>query len=251
MAYSTIDLTGGNKLHYQLINSRMIELFTNSYVEEVISNFKIQSLTISNKIIRVGDNFDHGCEGIPSHYSILKIENGGSLIGKYKHCYTLFSHLRNKTTTYILPCLGKDSNYFYEDSYLVNCYISQDRKQLYLLYRFAKSEDYGKLETTITKHPDYVRIDNSIPGMDLYVFNIPTFHQDDIQLFLKGKYSKISSILKGKIKVFYNLPDRSKVWRILNREDKLIKEMEKEFGCPMFDVDLENKPDLKNEIWNK
>lgn len=117
------------------------------------------------------------------------------------------------------------------------------------MYRFTTSKDYSNIEKNLTSHLRYVKIDNSVEGMDIYIMSIPEMHLEDVKIFLKGKYSKLSNLLKEKIKAFYKLPNNSKMWQILNKDAKLSKHLETKLGCSLYGVDLEEKPNPEEEIW--
>jgi len=254
---SIINLEAGNKIEYTVKNARMIEIYTNTpNVEEETTDNKITKLIIANKTFQIGDKFQHDLEKIPSKYAISKIERGVSTKTLYNHCYTLFSHLRNKTSTYILPCLMTekkyDRNYFMTDSYFVNAYLNEkpeDAAELILLYRFATSENYALLENNILHHPQFRKINNSIEGFDAFTMEIPEAYLKDLVLYGRGKYSNLSGNLKDKIKTFYNLNPKSRTLQILNRDKELVTELEKEFRCNFNGVDLEQKPKENEEVW--
>lgn len=247
---SIIDLEAGNKVFYVVRNSRMIEIYTNAInIEEQLINDKIESITIGKTVFKIGDNFKHDLGSIPSDYVISRIEKGASPSEKYSKGFTLFTHDRNKTTTYILPCLGENDNFFYTDSYLINAYLNNERDQLHLLYRFSTSEDYAVVENKLIKHPLFRKMDNSIKGFDVFIFDIEEIHLKDVEYFVLGKYSKFSEILKLKIKKFYKLSAKSRLWQIITRDKELVAKMERDFFCSFSGVDLDEKPKLKNEIW--
>jgi len=250
MEHSIINLEGGSQIYYTIKNGRMIELSTNAINVEELTEFNlIKGITIGKTTINVGDNFKHDLDGLPSTYHITRIEKGGDPDTKYRHKYTLLSHPRNKTTTYILPCLDRDKEFFQVDTYLINSYLNKERDQLYLLYRFAKTPKYATLEQSIIKHPNFVSIDNSIEGFDLFLMDIPNTYWNDVEEFIYGKYSKISKNLREKIKKFYKLHDKSRIWQILTRDAELVKYMEKEYFCSFKGIDLEERPKLEEEIW--
>lgn len=247
---STIDILAGEKIYYKVKNARMVEIYTNvNNVETIVEKDEIKELKIDDKIFKIGDVFQHDLESITSGYKIKKIMQGADNIKKYKYRFTLFSHLRNKSTSYILPLLGKVNNYFFTDSYLINAYLSKDLNRLFLLYRYSKSDAYSVIEENILKHPNFVKIHNDIPGFDVFEFNIPERFHKDVNLYINGKYSKMSNDAKSMIKNFYNLNDKSRIWQVLNRDDSLRKELELRFGCSFSGVDFDEKPNKNEEIW--
>lgn len=250
----SIKIEAGNEILYKIVNARMIELYTNAFTltEETEENTEIiKSIIIGNHKIQVGDKFSHKEENIPSTYDVLKIEKGADPNQKYRHRYTIFSHLRNKTTDYILPCLGKNKQYFDVDGYLVNAYLGKDNT-LCLLYRFSTTNYYGNLETNLVTHPRFLKVDTSVPGFDTFIYSIPESNLDDVKLFKKGKYSKFSQGLKLNIKAFYGLSVKSNLWKILTKDETLVKQKEDEFRTPkgfFWNIDLDEKPKMQLELW--
>jgi len=254
---NSIKIEAGNEIKYIPKNARMIELYTNTIevTEEIIAETgEIKGITIGSKTVKVGDKFSHNYEEIPSSYEVFKIMRGGDSKLTFRHKYTILSHERNKTTDYILPCLGQNKAYFDTDGYLINAYLGEKDTKLYLLYRFAKTEYYGELEKRLFNHPRFLQLKNSIPGYDLFIFSIPEYIEDDIQLFKKGKYSKLSKELKSMIKLFYKLSEKSNLWKILTKDESLIKQFEDNFRTPrgfFWNIDLDIKPKLEQELWKQ
>lgn len=235
----------GSKIIYNVKNARMIEIYSNcENVEENIKNKEIISITIDNRIIAIGDEFHTGLEKIPSTYKITNIKHGVSKTSLYSHNYTLYSHLRNKVTTYILPCLMLENkhnkNFFFEDSYFINAYLNKDLTDIILEYRFAKSDVYANLENNIINHSCYKSV-YSKNGFDYFIMCIPSKYKFDVKHICDGKYSKISNDLKDKIKSFNNLSNKSRVVQVLNKDTELIKQMEREFMCSFDGIELESK----------
>lgn len=246
----------GNEIFYKLLNARMFEIYTNSgdvteYMDEEIG--EITSVKIGSMELKVGDKFQHNYPEIPGLYVISKIMKGATQ-NNYRCSYTILSYSRNKATSYILPCLNKgDSSFFDVNGYLINAYIGEDLKKLYLIYRFSTTTFYGKLESRLISHPLFITTIPSTKDFDVFVFSIPPEHTDDIKLFLKGKYSKLSDSLKIKIKVFYKLPENSFIWKVLVKHKSLVDSMEERLGVShvLNGVDLDEKPKMEEEIWEK
>lgn len=251
-----VDLLGGVKYYYRLENSREVQIFTNSNVVEERDKESITKLKIGNTTFCIGDKFKHQNKGIPSDYKIAFIVRGKDGDKGYRYNYSLFTHNRNKTTTYLLPCLAtkksEDNSCFHTDSYLINAYLDEDWQEstsLYLKYRFGNGEQYGKLESNLRNHKHYVNTTNDGEGFDIFEFNIPNEHYKDVERFCNGKYSWLSSTLKDKIKYFYKLNDKSRTMQILNKSKELVAEFEKMYNCYISTtIDLENKPKVEEEI---
>jgi len=251
----SLKVEGGNQVYYRLLNGRMLEIYTdsNSVMENIEEETnRILSVSVGDFAIKIGDYFQHEREEIPSSYYVEEIMRGGSK-SHFKRAYTIRSYKRNKGTNYILPCLGNDYLFFDTNDYLINSYLNIDFTRLYLLYRFSKTEYYSKIESRLVNHPRFVTTDSSIPGFDIFIFNIPEEHQEDAKLFMKGKYSKLSDNLKFDIKSFYKLTNNSFIWKVLTKDPKLIAQMETKFGLTKIfhSIDLDEIPDPNEEIWER
>lgn len=240
----------GTTINYFTTNGRSIEIHTNSNCNLTYENKKINSIQIGSTTYSIGDYFNHDYTKIPSKYYIKSIQEGGSK-SKFRYKYTFFSHFLNKSSTYILPCLGKNMNYFYTDRYFINAYVSEDYKSLYLMYRFSKSDDYFEnVENNILKHRDFKECIKTIEnGFDVFKFDIPREHISDIKVFFDGKYSRLSDDLKHNIKTFYYLSDKSHTMQVLNRGKELKERLEAWLACDFTGIDLDEKPKKKDEIW--
>lgn len=250
----SLKVGGGNEVFYRLVNARMFEIYSNSpNINEDINTEtgEIVSIKIGDMQIKIGDKFQHFYTEIPSLYTVNKIMKGATQ-NNYKNGYTILSYSRNKTTSYFLPCLNaEDSTFFDTNGYLINAYIGKDLSKLYLVYRFSTTKFYGKIEQRIVKHPLFISTITSIKDFDVFIYSIPSEHREDVKLFLDGKYSQLSDLLKIKIKNFYKLPEKSFVWKVLTKHKSLVESMEKKFGVTkVFDrIDLDEKPKMEEEIW--
>lgn len=244
----TIDLYGGNKLYYALNNSRRIEICTNAPIQEITDNDNnIVELNVGNFTLKLGENFKHKLDTLPSTYCIQEIEKFNHK--QFKFCYYLNSHKLNKTTEYLVPCLGLTRQQLCYDTFLVNAYLTESPTQIILLYRFSTSESYGKLEEVLLKSSSFVKIQNSIPGFDLVVMNIPEVYIADVIKFQNSRYSQISTELKQSIVRFHNLKPKDKLYQVIYRTKSLVKEFEDKFKCSFEDVELDEKLNLELELY--
>ena len=244
----------GTAINYVIKNSRMIEVFTNSTCNITYDKRNITSVTIGNTTFSLGYEFEHEYSLIPSSYVInsIHLEEDKTRKGGYKNKFTFITHLQNKTTTYMLPCLGKDMYFFNTEEYFINAYFSEDKTSLNVMYRFSKSDDYfNKVEKVLLTHPLYEKYDNSLSkeGFDVFKFRVPDEHYGDVKMFFQGRYSRLGEDLKNKIKFFYKLTPKSYIHQVLHRDKELKKRLESWFGCDMDGVDLEEKPKKEFEIW--
>ena len=253
----SIKIGGGNEIRYKIKNARVIELYTDSLgILETVSkkNNEIEKLTIDTLELSVGSTFKHDSPFIPGEYEIASIQRGAEEAPKFRYKYTIMSHRRNKTVTYLLPCLGQDADFFDVDGYMVNTYLDKDFTKLYLVYRFATTDYYSELETRLLKHSYIKRMDTRQSNFDIFEFTIPEEHLEDVKRCRNGKYSKLSESLKLKIRKFYKLTNKSYLWKVLVRDKELVSKFEVSLGLPMgfyWTVDLDDKPKMEEEIWHQ
>ena len=249
----TINVGGAEFATYKVVDSKTIELyFTNAHIKEILDKDKIVEIATGNFTLRIGDKFKHSLESIPSDYEIKyisKFEKKG-----YNHCYFLDTHLGNRTTDYILPCLGIPREELGFDKklgynpYLVNAYLTDKPNEIALLYRFSTHENYGILENNLSKSKQFVVISNKYPGFDLVIMKILPNFVKDVELFKKGSYSKLSEELKKRIVQFHGLKEKDKIWQIIYKGDMLMKKIQKEFGVTTGIIELDSIPNLVNEM---
>lgn len=248
----TLNTGAGNSVLYEIVDSRTIQLYTDSHIKEILEKDKIVEITTGNFTLKVGDNFKHENKNIPSSYEIKYITR---FEGKsYKHCYYLDTHLENRTTQYILPCLGISREELgYEkrlgyNPYLINAYLIKDKGKIGLLYRFSTHENYGIIENNLQKSSQFIEINNKFPGFDLVIMKVLPKFEKDIELFKKGSYSKLSKELKDKIILFNGLKEKDKIWQVINKGDILMKKLQKEFGFSTTIMELDSIPKLEMEM---
>lgn len=251
--YSTVDLSAGNKLYYIITDARTVEIYTNAHnVKEAKDNQNnIISLSIGDYSLNTGDLFQHDYSTLPSAYPINYILKGAD-DRNFREKYTILTHQRNRCSIYILPVLGNNKDYFAYTTFFINAYLSEDCKQLKVLYRFSTADTYGELEKRLQSIPSFKGIQNYTGGLDLATFNIPEKYHYDVELFLNGKYSKISDDLKSRIKGFHRMKENNRIWQVLTRAPELLQEMLDLYGCTkdhFWNVDLDVKPKKEEEVW--
>lgn len=253
-----------NGICYKICNSSTVELTTEHYVESVIKDFEIVELKIRDESIKLKQTFKFPLGDRILPYEINHITKVNNKI------YLLHTEIKNKTTQYILPILGRVSyNYsikkkfdrdalmdleqYCKKTYLINAYLggeSIDRLDgyLYLKYRFSPHLIYQTLEENIVNvHPLFVKVIDLGDTFTYIKFRIPIEFSRDIDLFLQGRYTKLSVQLKRRIVDFYALNPKSNMFQILTGGDEYRQELTKELGFPI-DGELDSIPDINNEI---
>ncbi len=236
-------LSSGKNFKYKVLDSRTIEIYSDILrVDQELGSNGIKEIQIGDLSIKIDDEIEVNIETIPSKYKIRFIKKGK------KGFVYVFTHLRNKTTEYLLPCLGGNKAIFYYDSYLINAYLEPKLTNLWLRYRFSKHNEYQKLEKFLTSHECFIKTrDVDFDFVD-YKFGIPTEFLDDVPKFINGKYSSFSVGLKLNMGRFHDLKPRSRMLQVLNKDENLKKELEKRLGISVGDIDLDDRPDMSLEF---
>lgn len=221
-----------------------------------VVNYKdgnIISLKVGRESLSLYDNLkvpiDHKLE---SGYAIQKIERLTDRV------FSIYSAIGTKTKQFILPCLNFDRDYFLYDTFLQNAYVKIFNKPdkvsgitttLVLLYRYSESELFKSFEVRIAKHPNYrYKLDPNEYEV-LYIFDIPEY-KEDVDKFIKGRYSKISANLKERILRFHNYSKEGVMWKILNKDSKLREQMEIQFDTPISTLlELYEIPAIEDETY--
>lgn len=248
----SINCGGGTIVYYKVVDAKTIEIYTDAHIVEKTENNQLIEISTGNFTLKIGDEFDQKLSTIPSKYLIkyiTKFEGKG-----YNYFYSLATHLENRTTDYILPCLGitrEDLGYDKKlgyNPYLVNAYLTKEKDKLALLYRFSTHEKYGIIESSLIRSKQFVELDNGYKGFDLVIMKILPKFEKDIDLFKMGSYSKLSKELKDSMVKFHGLKEKDNLWQIIFKGEALIKKIQKEFGMTTEIAELESKPNLQLEI---
>lgn len=99
---------------------------------------------------------------------------------------------QNLVTYFILPMLQLNKSSFSADNF-INSYLDKDG------YLIVNTKDEIQVNNTIYNHEYYITDYTKDDGTVMYVFAIPKDYADDMQLFIDGKYSKLSTKLKVEI----------------------------------------------------
>jgi hypothetical protein len=135
-----------------------------------------------------------------------------------------------KTTDFLLPLLGYTKRFYHP--YLINAYLGDVNMKYF---------DPYKLYVVISNHnmqSQHMRIENGIKEMEgfidyydvldskmsVFVVEIPEKFKEDYELFLDGKYSKLSE--DAKIKILQGRSPKSAIPKIFNKDDSLKKHWE-------------------------
>lgn len=236
----------GDTLQHEVINSRAIQITSSELITPLIDGQgEIIAIECGDYFIQIDDEFDTRGRYLKNKYKIKYIEQ------LTKNKYLLLTHQRNRTTSYILPCLEGDKNLFYVDHYLINPYLSENLTYLYLLYRFNTHESYKKMESSLTKHKQFVSFSDEISSYVVFKFKIPEEYHKDCELFMQGKYSKFSAKLKKRIQQFNKFDRKQSIIQTIfkDQERKIMLEKALSVSIPET-IDLDSRPSSSLEIWN-
>jgi hypothetical protein len=172
------------------------------------------------------------------------------------HFNKLYSKYFQKSRSFLAPILGlkKESKFPFTQSYLQweNVYGVDDHKLILTFEDYSKDKDWDKyLLNNIMYNPmlnEYhgVNQGNIIVSFDLHCI------EKDYQHVLEGKYSKLSNLLKNKVRDFYGL--QTPEWMYM--ESFLFPQKYIRLYSKLLNVDEEHihvtgqlcdKPDLEKE----
>lgn len=239
MVNEIIDLKGRGKLTLQILNGHQIVL--DSYMALDIS---IEYMDATKRIKSVCFNSDrtYSIGKSLSMSVIAKTPYTFSIKEIYQLTPTTFlftTDKRNKSVFYIAPSvfthkskLGwtnyKEGRFTgYDNCSFINTYLEYGETIKYLLvkYLFTTDESYLTLEKDLESNPNFIeRID--VGQYTYFKFQIPERNLSDVELFLDGKYSKLSLSLKKDI-LAYMTDGRDKYYSDLafikdNQVDKIV-----------------------------
>lgn len=192
---------------------------------EIIRNNKNEIIKvefINDKTIKIGYDllikyWDNECV-----YSIREIEQIND------KQFLLYASKITKTSVYVLPMLFQTRvNAGWK--YLINAYIINENKYtIGLLYRFAHTPEYKKIEVSVVNSDNFLGMREYDSFSTLFLLRVPPSFRDDFDQFLIGRYSKMSSKAKSKIKTFHRLSSDSITYQVLVKHKKLREKLEKE-----------------------
>lgn len=242
--FGTIVVSDNCTINYEIPNAFTVEL-------EIISpssmtNYnkdKISEVITPDFSLKVGESITLSYGNKESRFFIYSID----YIAKRK--YRFFTTKITKARHFIMPCLGKTKDFWHYNTWLHNCYIGLDTNDIVVAYRFGKNPKYLEFENSLRQYPNYFMTSEPTYDLTCFHFRIPKEHKKDIELFIEGKYSQFSRLLKSKIMKFHGFTEDGQTWKILNKDSSLREQMELKFGMPVHkDLDLFDIPDIKEEM---
>ena len=251
----TVSLDSGDNIVMK-ITARTITLTTCADAIEVIDDGKITALEYSKdlkyeieKTIKVDKQL----------YKILEIEKQPDDRNSNIKSYTLYIHMLTKSAIFIMPFLGYDRDYFKWNSVFCNCFIGTENEgtygdRVYLLYRFSGQAWFAAFEQLIKSKHNCINAIDVDSAHVLFEFSFPEEYEEDKELILEGKYSKISQKAKDRLISFHNSSRDKPLYQILYKSPKRRKQMEQQLSVdtPVFikeDAELFDKFEPEKEIY--
>ena len=167
--------------------------------------------------------------------------------------YILKTAERNKSSMFVLPMLGGSRHLFMYNSQLLNAFIGfNDHVDcIVLLYRWSGDPLFAKFENALKQFQSFIISYDPDPYHVIFVFKIPTDHEEDYKKFLIGKYSELSDIFKLKIIDFHNAELDGTLGQILFKSNNRRLELEEKLGCKLpEDSELLSIINEEDEILN-
>ena len=135
---------------------------------------------------------------------------------------------KTKSFTYIYPML-KDVLKFRD--LISNVFIGDDsypnlEGNIFILYKFSGEQAFLAYEEKMKEHPLHLSTYDPDKSHIMMVFKAPEFHQEDLNLLLDSKYSKISNAYKKILLAFHNISKEHPVGEVLYKPEIAFKKLE-------------------------
>jgi hypothetical protein len=195
-----------------------------------------------------------------NHYVNLNIDDGINerfLIKEIKHSpdptylYVVCSSILTKAYYILLPCLFGTFEDFNASGYLQNIYYNPETKELTLLYR--ENIEHCKASYEHLRKGRCYKSDTLLPsGYRLFVMSLPKNRDIEELCYLEGRYSELPDTYKQRICSFFNLYKDHELTMVLEKSDKLRKQMEHELQVKIpKHMELWSKVNPKEEVFNE
>jgi hypothetical protein len=157
----------------------------------------------------------------------------------------------NDVSIFILPLVIKTfstENQLHE-RYFINAYLSKDKKNVILKYRYTTFESFSKLDSQIKGEPLFETIKFTEDKMfNLYYMKISYLIKEDVEKFIQGKFHDLSDKSKTKIVSFYGFTENEYFYQILYDDTKIRTELEQSLGVEIpKNISVRSKPE--KGIW--
>jgi len=159
-----------------------------------------------------------------------------------------------RSTTYILPMLGKKISDFPTD---LNCFLGDTNKvelkdKIFLIVKNQSDPWFVANIESLCLKDNFIESYECNNNYTMFVFDVPEEYKSEYFKFKEGKYSLFDDTYKRKVLNFHNLGTHSTVGKVLYRDITLYKEWEKNLGVDIPRTqEIGNMPNPKQEYYNE
>jgi len=185
-------------------------------------------------------------------YKIRRIVYNGAV-------YTVEFFEDTLSSTFLMPLLGGYRSTYLWDKYFINAYYGDLESRIYpdnhilcLLFRDIGERTFYDFEKRLIERKDYLG-DSKPDKYHIQFFIDLSDYAEDFDLFVDGKYSKISDGAKQRILEFHNFGLKGATAGVLyqhpNMRKQLLEQLEIDLADVPEDLELYAKPSLKTEMY--
>lgn len=168
----------------------------------------------------------------------------------------------NKSSSYLLPMLGKKALDFRSD-FFPTCQFRSlfigdkthdtfQENKLLLLYKFSAREDFIKFEGFLENIDNYLGKYEPDRHHTMYVYDIPNKWLKDFNRFKEWKPSEFSKEYKDKITEFYNLSTSHPLYQTIHKKEEKYLELEKVLNTKVpRDLEASSSPYWEIEYYSE
>ena len=235
-------LDGTNHVFIEVLDGRIVKLSFEAHPLDVLyEKRKVVGIHVSSIPYLTLKEFNKVYIEINNRLHVYQISDIDQLTNT---CFITHTMKRTKASFFVTPVLGENREFFRWNQYFVNTFLSEDHNRLILLYRFFNTDNYKEFEFSLTKNPLFCRLIEYDHQHTAVEFMIPDEQKDDIQKFIEGSYSQMSSSYKASILSFHGLKNDALIGKVLFKSDDRRKQLEFDLGTVIpSDVELYDKPD--------
>jgi len=231
------------------VNARTIKITGGT---KAIKTHKVKGNIISlefptGRIISLGETIQ--IKNRPYKINIIKKRTVGNIL-----FYELFVASQTKSSLFVMPMLGGERKLYFYDNLLINCFIGTSDHEgcIALLYRWSGDPLFLKFENAVKQFRNYIDRYDVSETFVMFLFDVPTKHVDNYNLFLNGKYSELDGSYKEQILKFHGLEINSQIAQILYKNKKRKQRLENNLGVILDDdAELYSIMNKKDEIFDK
>ena len=238
--------SGKKQVMLEVLNGNEIQVSTNNCSVNIDANGVIREIVFNGVIsYKLNEKIAVNINDIKHYYDISKIT-------KLSSTSFIISHtIPTETKYFLLPTLGDYKEDFSFNNLLINCYLKKNiNPSIVLLYRFIPGTQFNLLDKYIKDHSYFLALTNPSYTTIAYELEIPSYYVKDVDVFLKGKYSELSSKLKQRILAFHRYNQYGNMAKILYKNSEYRKQLEIELECAVPEgAELHSIPILERELY--